>query len=326
MAKRKSRGLSKRYDHSYKTKDKGSGKRALNFSSDTKFYKMEEGRNKLIIIPYVIKTKNHPLVKSGDAEIGELDYKLDYYVHKRIGPRNDSFVCLSETYGKRCPICEKQKEYPRDSEEYAALKAKRRATYNVLDMRDEKQEIKVFDETHYYFEKELLEEARSEARDENILGFADPDTPYIINVRATGEKYNGGAYFKYKSFKFIESDIDVDSLIDEAVSLDECINILSYEEITALIEGFDSDEEDDEEETPKRKRQTTKKEVEEDDDEDESEEEVKETKSEKRRKKVQKESECPHGHVFGEDCEEFDECDKCKKWEECEEANEKLNS
>jgi len=27
--------------------------------------------------------------------------------------------------------------------------------------------------------------------------------------------------------------------------------------------------------------------------------------------------ECPYGHVFGDDCENYDECDYCEVWEEC---------
>lgn len=30
-----------------------------------------------------------------------------------------------------------------------------------------------------------------------------------------------------------------------------------------------------------------------------------------------KDSECPHGHVFGDDCDNKDECDDCEVWEEC---------
>ena len=328
MAKRKSRGgLKNRYEQSYQTKDKGSGKRALNFDSETKFLKKEEGRKKIIIVPYEIKTKNPPLVKSGDAEIGELDYKIEIYVHRSIGPRNDNFICLSETYGKRCPICERQKEYSKDSEEYSALKPQRRVVYNVIDIRDNK-EMKIFDESHYLFEKELIEEARAEAKDGDILGFADPDNPYVISFRASTKKFNGREFFEYKSIKFLESDIDIDSLIEDTVSLDECLNVLSFEEITSVIEGFDEEDEEDEEEQVTRKKKTTKKksqeeeeDYEDEEDEDEEEPPKKESKSQKRRKKTQKANKCPHGHTFGDDCEEHDECDKCEKWEECEEAS-----
>jgi len=34
---------------------------------------------------------------------------------------------------------------------------------------------------------------------------------------------------------------------------------------------------------------------------------------------------CPHGHVFGEDTDQFDDCDKCKIWTQCAERNDELN-
>ena len=44
-------------------------------------------------------------------------------------------------------------------------------------------------------------------------------------------------------------------------------------------------------------------------------------KEEKVNKKAGK-NKCPHGHVFGKDCEEYDECDDCEKWDDCIDAKE----
>ena len=103
-------------------------------------------------------------------------------------------------------------------------------------------------------------------------------------------------------------------------------------------EEDDFEEEDEEEPTPSPKqRRKTKKapivEEEEDDDfeEEDEEEEVakpirkkapaKVTKKASVKKSVTKKKsskeECPYGHEFGTDCEEYDECDECDKWEEC---------
>ena len=30
---------------------------------------------------------------------------------------------------------------------------------------------------------------------------------------------------------------------------------------------------------------------------------------------------CPFGHVFGKDCEKFDDCDSCDLWDDCIEAS-----
>jgi hypothetical protein len=48
-------------------------------------------------------------------------------------------------------------------------------------------------------------------------------------------------------------------------------------------------------------------------------------KSKSTKKKKSKENECPHGHEFGTDCEEYDECDECDKFEECLDKNEEMD-
>jgi hypothetical protein len=47
----------------------------------------------------------------------------------------------------------------------------------------------------------------------------------------------------------------------------------------------------------------------------------KDKKEEKVGKKAGK-NKCPHGYVFGKDCEEHDECDDCPKWDDCMDAKE----
>ncbi len=125
-------------------------------------------------------------------------------------------------------------------------------------------------------------------------------------------------------------------------------------------EEVEGDEDDDEDEKPARTRQTRKPkpEPEEDeitdddvpfeqddepededepeDDEEEEEEPPKKPAKPSRNKSKDKadkgkagkgkgkaESKCPHGHKFGDDCEEQDECDDCDEWEACMDASER---
>jgi len=40
-----------------------------------------------------------------------------------------------------------------------------------------------------------------------------------------------------------------------------------------------------------------------------------------KKKEEKDEKICPHGHTFGEDCDDFPkDCDDCKLWEACDEA------
>ena len=33
------------------------------------------------------------------------------------------------------------------------------------------------------------------------------------------------------------------------------------------------------------------------------------------------ENQCPYGHVFGKDVQEYDDCDNCEVWDDCMEAS-----
>ena len=102
MIDKKFSGLNKRYARSYESRDdrKVATVKALNFKKldkEVEFYKVEEGENSFDIIPYEIKTKNHPLVRTGEAQVGEWDYVLDYFVHKNVGAGQAQVVCLKNT-------------------------------------------------------------------------------------------------------------------------------------------------------------------------------------------------------------------------------------
>ena len=110
MVNKKKGKLAKRYQASYESKGSMGGKVGVmdwkKVDGEVQFFNPVEGRNRINIIPYVIKSKNHPLVKKGEFEIGDKDYVMDVYVHRGVGPSEASVLCLKNTYGKPCPICE----------------------------------------------------------------------------------------------------------------------------------------------------------------------------------------------------------------------------
>src|SRR5574344_3080567 len=79
--KKKKGGLAKRYQASYESKGSSGGKAGVmnwgKVNGDVQFFSPAEGRNRINIIPYTIKTKNHPLVKKGEFEVGDSDYVMD---------------------------------------------------------------------------------------------------------------------------------------------------------------------------------------------------------------------------------------------------------
>lgn len=285
MVKKKST-LSKRYQSSYESKGSGgTGRKNVmdwkQIDREISFYSPSEGRNRINIIPYEIKSKNHPLVKRGEMEIGDKDYVMDIFVHRGVGATEGSVICLKETYGKPCPICEQMALLRKQGKDKEAgdLKPSRRVFYNVENLK-EPGKAQVFETSHYLFEKEMIEEARDD-EEGGFVDFADPVEGKEVKFRANKVKKNGFEYSEYKSFSFEDRDEPLDdSLIENAISFDEIMCVPTYEDVEKMFYGTeDDDEEDEDEDKPVKKSKKL------DDDDDEQEEEEEEEKPVKKSSK-----------------------------------------
>jgi hypothetical protein len=336
--RKRNSSLSKRAGISYKTKEQGGGGSRIinwkNIDGEVRFFQPSDGKNAINIIPFEIKSKNHPLVKQGQMEIGELDYCLDIWTHRNVGPSESSVICLKKTYGKACPICEESEKLKKQGKEKeaSALTARRRVFYNVEDTRKKPGELQVFEVSHYLFEKELIDEARNEEDGENdFIDFADPETGSVVRFRCSKTSQGGFEFNEFKSFSFVEREDSIDDdLLASAISFDEHLNILNYEEVQAILFGADEDEEEEDEERPARKKASKKDDDDDDEEDDEEEEEEEEARPKKTPKKAAVKSakgtdknKCPHNYTFGKDVDEHDECEDCDSWAKCVSAKSK---
>lgn len=344
MINKKKSTMMKRYQASYESKESGAPAKAgvMNWKKvegDVIFFSPIEGRNRINIVPYEIKTKNHPLVKRGEFEIGDKDYVMDIFVHRGVGPSEASVLCLKSTYGKPCPICEQSAILRKQGKEKEAgdLKASRRVFYNIQDMK-EPDKLKIFETSHYLFEKELIDEARDD-EEGGFIDFADPIDGKEIKFRASDVQKGSIKYKEFKSFSFEDRDDPIsDELLESAISFDEIMNVPTYEEVEKILFGQDDDE-DEESETSAKK---SKHKDEDSDDEDEEDEQpvkkpakkVEDDDSDedyeppkKSAKKSDEDSDeefeksscnkCKFGHCYGKDVDQFDDCDECDVWDKC---------
>ena len=349
MVNKKKGGLSKRYQASFDTKEsRGGSKNGVmdwrKVDGEVNFFKPAEGKNRINIIPYVIKSKNHPLVKRGEFEIGDTDYVMDCWVHRSVGLSEANVICLKETYGKPCPICEQSALLAKEGKDKEAkdLKPKRRVFYNVQDLK-EPDKLKVFEASHNLFEKELIDEARDD-EEGGFVDFADVEDGKEVKFRASETSFGKIKYMEFKSFGFEDRDEPIpNELVESAISFDEIMNVPTYEEVEKILYGQedDEDEDSDEDETPKK---SSKKVADEDDEEepapakkskhrDEEDEEDEDDEPPKKSSKKsfddmedaedeppKKAGKCPFGHKFGVDVDGFDDCDNCDCWDKCTKA------
>jgi len=350
---------SKRNRQNHENKNRGSSGGGYSvidwgkFKDKPDFFKLAKGKNKFDIIPFEVKSKNHPDVRRKEINIGDLDIYLDVWVHRNIGPGKAQVTCLSKNYGKSCPICEKQKEaYAADDEKTAnALKASRRSIFNVLVPGSES--LQVLETSYACFTKLLVEEANECSEGDDIINYADIEDGMTIKARMVEEKIGkNSTYLDAERIDFEDRDEELeDELIDEAFSFDEGLKVLTAEEMERMLYGADEsddddeDEDDEEEEAPSRKRKKRKPEPEEEDEDDDEEEEEEPPKKRRKRKPKpepeeedddeDEEEEAPkksskksskkstkkgkQPKCFGE-CDEHDACDSCKVWDDCMDA------
>lgn len=264
---KKSNSLKDRLNNSYKNKDRGGGNRVGVFDykkvPDVKFFSpnladggKNKGKNVVSIVPYEVKTKNDPLVRSGDAAIGDLSYVFDYYKHTSPITKAD-IICMKNTYNKPCEICAKAEELKKAGKkaESYALKASRRCAYNLFDHNHPENGVQVFEISHFLFEKELIEEARGQADGDDFIDFTDPEDGKAINFRAEkvsksfGEGQAPSKFTEFKGFQFVDRPEALeDSVLEGAVSFDEIVKIPTEKEIEKLFYGDDDKGDDDEDE------------------------------------------------------------------------------
>ena len=196
------------YNSAYEEKDKGGSSRkgVIDWKKVGKanFLELEDGKNMFDIIPYEIKSKLHPLVRSGKSKVGDLDFMLDVWVHRYMGVNNDTDVlCPKKNYGRSCPICDEQSKLYNDGKEKEAkaFKASRRVYMNVRPIVSGKVgDLAVFEASHYLFMKELLEEAHDCSNGEDIVPFADIENGKTIKFRTEEEAFGKNKVTHFRSF------------------------------------------------------------------------------------------------------------------------------
>lgn len=249
--------MAKRIQESYDSKD-SSGKFKSIFNKaalgSTPIWKCSEDEHFINIIPYIAGKKN-PNIKEGKA-----GYNLDYYVHRKVGMNEDTYICLSRTFSLACPICEEQARL-RKSDDFdeafvKTLNPSRRVMYNIHCIDSEKEArkgIQIFEVSHWLFEKELAELAKK-PRGGGFVLFQDPDEGKTVCFRKKG---NGPTNTEYKGFQFEDRPEPIaEDILEAALCLDALIHIPTYDEVKKAFFGMPEDDDyEDDPEPPKRQEE-----------------------------------------------------------------------
>lgn len=304
-------------------------------------------------LPYVVTTRKHPeydLLKEDDLLE---DYKLDIFVHKGIGPSKKNIVCPKRTYGKKCPICEEHdriRELPENKDldwnsdelkkAVGHLRPSQKSFFVVVDLEDDNK-IKLFEYSHYWFTKNLLNAIKKKSKKKQILLQDWSEDGYSVAFEFDESTFDDKKPGPVTQFEFEEREEGyTEEDIENAPKLDAMVKLLDYDTIYGIFYGedentseddSDDDDEDDVEETPKSERSSRRSRgtSEEEDSGDKKEESPRERRRRERAERETskpKETECPEGLTFGADIDSK-KCigEDCPKYEACDDKFNELN-
>ncbi len=259
VTKRKSREARRAGSKKRDAQHRGGGEwTTLTIPDGVDIWQPKKGSHRIDIVPFTVG-KGNPY-----ADEGELYYERTYYIHRGVGPNNDSYICLAKTFDKPCPICEyrtkRAADPDADDKELKALKPKERQLWLVHDRSDEGK-VKLWEFSHFLF-GELLDMQRRDAEDDerHIAEFDDPDGGSQLKVSFEEKSFDGNSFLKAYNIDFRERKEGLlDGLLDHGICLDNLLKEVPYNKLNAIFHQVESageveDDEPEEKPAPKRKK------------------------------------------------------------------------
>ena len=192
---------------------------------------------RLDILPYMVGAGN-PF-----ADPGAFSFERTYFVHKSVGPNNDTVVCPAtgpKPYGL-CPICEQvavlREDVDADEDFIKSLKPKRRQVFNVIDTKDRKRGVQIFDISYHLFGKLLEEYLDDEETQDQLEGWCEFEGGKTLRLGLNEKTYNRQKFFEVSRINFLDRkrDYNPDRMLKQVVCLDDIIKVLPYKEIKELF-------------------------------------------------------------------------------------------
>ncbi len=244
-------------------REKASGYGYLKIPNDLPVFKEKVGRVKLDIIPYIVPDSDHPDANPDapdTAHEGNPWYKRPIYLHHNVGAENETLLCR-KTIGKKCPPCEKRDEQFKEGmdKEDVVRKWQLRNLYIVVPKghKDYDEVMHLWDISNGNFQEELDKELMESPE---YGKFPNPDGGLTLNIRFSEASFNNNKFPKASRIDFDKRKKSYDdSIMEEAVVLDELFTVLSYKEIEMKFLEIGEDDIPPEEEVKEDKKSKKRK-------------------------------------------------------------------
>jgi len=211
---------------------------SLKLPKDAKMFQIKSDTPlKLDILPFEVG-KGNPF-----ADPGMFHFERTFWVHRGIGPDNNTYVCPRETSrGKLpCPICEhlqKLREDPDANEELiVALRPKRRQLFNVIDTNNRKDGVQIWDISWKLFGELLLESLEDEEYAEERKDWCEFEGGKTLRLALKEKKLSGRSFYDVSRIDFVErvKDYDPDDMLKKVHCLDDVVKVMPYDELKKVF-------------------------------------------------------------------------------------------
>jgi len=232
-------------------------------SFDSKYLKMpkgvkpfkvdKEGVYRLDFIPFVA-LKGNP-----HADAGQLHYERTIFVHRDIGPNNDTMVCPNRTFGLPCPVCEFQKKLKSDDgadeKLIKALYPKERQLFQVVDLDTRDKLVQPWDYSYHLFGKLLDARIRDQDEGDNYHLFYHLAKGFTLKVGFTEVKQGKRTWYEAETIDFKTREPYGDKIMDEGFDLDAMLITESYDKLKELFFQEPASRKRDDDRPPARDRE-----------------------------------------------------------------------
>ena len=199
----------------------------------------------LDFLPFENDKPKHP---KGYLE-NELIAFVRFRVHNGIGAEDNKYICPT-SFGEKCPICEARKSMARsskaDPELLKDLTPKERIIFQLIDLKDEKKGVQLWDVSWHLFGKQLLadiekSENRQTGRKRSLAhgGFADLEDGQTLFVTFKAKSFKGKDFFEVDRIDAENRDSYDEKVLDDVINLDDALKVLTYDELEAVFLELD---------------------------------------------------------------------------------------
>jgi hypothetical protein len=177
-----------------------------------------------------------------NADEGSLHMERTYWVHRGIGPNEDSYCCPAKMLNKACPICEARaklsKRADADEKMVADLAPKERQLWLMRNYADEELKAYLFDMSYHLFGKVLDNRVKDSDPDDAYEFYADPVDGKMLRISWGSKNFAGGTFYECTGIDFKARPEGVKygrKFIESLPCLDDLIIVLGYDQLKAIF-------------------------------------------------------------------------------------------